>query len=69
MDGASVAEQVGSFAREVEGIVDGLGESAARGQGAGGDVAVGAAREGVGVPIVEPGVLQAGERGNGDSLQ
>src|SRR5262249_60291354 len=52
MDGTSVSKQIGGFTCKVHGIRNGLGELAASGESAGGDVAVGAAGIRGGMAIV-----------------
>src|SRR5579862_2127608 len=69
VDGAAVAEKVGGLAGEIQRVRDRFGEAAAGGDRAGRDVAVRAARERVGLPVVDPGVLHAGERRTNNPLQ
>jgi len=54
MDRPAVANQIGCLAGKVERILNRFGKFAAGGERAGRHVAVCAAREGIGMPIVQP---------------
>src|SRR5262249_18784649 len=58
MDGTSVSKQIGGFTCKIYGIRNGLGELAASGEPAGRNVAVGAPRIRVGMPIVEESAVR-----------
>ena len=52
VDGAPIANKVGVFSGEIEGVLDGSSQFENGIEGADGDVAIGSATEGIGLPVV-----------------